>query len=144
VSKLPQFVEWPEPVLEGRSSFDICVAAPDPFGSDLSALVADETVAQRRLVTRVVSSPADVAACHVLFLPSRGSGPHPLLAAAVNRPVLTVGDGPAFLDQGGMIALRVVNGRVRFDVNVDNARRAGLRISSQLLNLALTVRGGRS
>jgi hypothetical protein len=43
-----------------------------------------------------------------------------------------------------MIALRVVNGRVRFDVNVDNARRAGLRISSQLLNLALTVRGGRS
>src|SRR5690349_9487102 len=48
VSKLPQFVEWPEPVLEGRSSFDICVAAPDPFGSDLSALVADETVAQRR------------------------------------------------------------------------------------------------
>jgi hypothetical protein len=55
---------------------------------------------------------------------------------------LTVGDERGFVDEGGMIALRVVDGRVRFDVNVTAARRAGLRLSSQLLQLAMSVRGG--
>jgi hypothetical protein len=142
VSKLPQFVEWPEEVLAGRSSYDICVAPPDPFGPDLAALVTDEAVGQRRLVARVVGTPAEVASCHILFLPSAGETPHPLLTATANHPILTVGDAPTFLDQGGMIALRVVDGRMRFDIDVATARRAGLRISSQLLKLAITVRGG--
>lgn len=144
VSKLPQFVEWPAASLESRSSLDICVAAPDPFGPDLTALVADESVGPRRLATRVVASAADVTGCQVLFLPSHGTTPHPLLAAALNRPILTVGDSPRFLDEGGIIALRVNDGRVRFDIDDTTARRVGLKISSQLLRLAVSVRGGGS
>jgi hypothetical protein len=144
VSKLPQFVEWPTASTDTRSSLDICVASPDPFGADLTALVADEAVGQRRLATRIVASPADVATCHVLFLPSHGTTPHPLLAAALNRPILTVGDSPRFLDEGGIIALRVIDGRVRFDIDDIAARRVGLKISSQLLRLAVNVRGGGS
>jgi hypothetical protein len=33
---------------------------------------------------------------------------------------------------------------VRFEINLAAADRAGLRLSSQLLRLAMTVRGGRS
>ena len=46
--------------------------------------------------------------------------------------------------RGGMVALRVVGGRLRFDIDAAAARKAGLRISSQLLRLALSVRGGLS
>jgi len=38
--------------------------------------------------------------------------------------------------------MKIVDGRVRFVVNAKNAARNGLRISSQLLGLALTVREG--
>ncbi len=78
----------------------------------------------------------------MLFLPSRASGRHPLLDDARSRPILTIGDDDRFLDDGGIIRLRVVEGRVRFDVNAAAAQQAGLRISSQLLQLALSVRGG--
>jgi hypothetical protein len=143
LSKLPQFVEWPAAV-SGGSSLDICVAPPDPFGQDLSTLIAGETVGSRRLNTRPVTSAADIAGCDVLYLPSRGNAPHPLLAPASTRPILTVGDAPGFLQDGGIIALRVVDGRVRFEIDDNAARRVGLKISSQLLRLAVSVHGGAS
>ena len=40
--------------------------------------------------------------------------------------------------------LRLVDGRVRFDVNVGAAERVGVRFSSQLLRLAVNVRGQQS
>jgi hypothetical protein len=57
-------------------------------------------------------------------------------------PILTVGDDSRFLDEGGDIQLKIVAGRVRFEVNAAAASRVGLKISSQLLQLALAVRGG--
>jgi hypothetical protein len=45
------------------------------------------------------------------------------------------------LDAGGIIVLKTVDRRVRFEVNTTNAQKAGLRISVQLLRLAAAVRG---
>jgi hypothetical protein len=41
---------------------------------------------------------------------------------------------------GGVAQLVLENGRMRFVVNVDAARRANLKISSKLLNLARIVK----
>jgi hypothetical protein len=61
-----------------------------------------------------------------------------------NLPVLTVGDGDTFLDDGGVIQLRTLDRRVRFDISMSAAQHSRLRLSSQLLRLALEVRGGPS
>jgi len=141
VSKFPQYVEWPAAALTGRTTLTLCIAPPDPFGADLDELIAGETLNGRALVVRRIVNDDDVDRCHVLVIPS-GTGVlrDAFMRRARSIPVLTVGDDPAFLDKGGMIRLRVVGGRVRFDVNVDNVRAAGLKVSSQLLQLALTVK----
>jgi hypothetical protein len=54
--------------------------------------------------------------------------------------VLTVGDTPRFLDQGGMIRFVLDGARVRFEVNLTSARAAGLTLSSDLLRVATAVR----
>ena len=41
-----------------------------------------------------------------------------------------------------MINFRVQDGNVRFDIALDTAERAGLRISSRLLAVAQSVRAG--
>jgi uncharacterized membrane protein len=46
-----------------------------------------------------------------------------------------------FTERGGMISLRLVGQKVRFDINMDAAERAGLKLSSQLLRLARVVYG---
>lgn len=83
-----------------------------------------------------------VAECRLLFIP-RDAGPRRgvMLARARGLPVLTVGESDSFLDAGGMMRLRLLNGRMRFDVNLEAARQSGLRFSSQLLGLAASVRG---
>ena len=78
----------------------------------------------------------------MLFVGARSDVAGPVLRAAAGRPILTVGDGDRFLENGGVIVMKIVDGRVRFEVNATNAARNGLRISSQLLSLALTVREG--
>jgi len=141
VYRFPQFVEWPAAALQNSRTLDICVLAPNPFGSDLEQLVSGETIAGRALRVRVVSGVGSFAGCHALFA-GAGSDGAAALKAVANRPVLTVGETDQFLDHGGIIALKIVDRRVRFDVNAANAQRAGLRIDAQLLNLAAAVRGG--
>lgn len=57
-------------------------------------------------------------------------------------PVLTVGDLDQFAAKGGMIGLVMQSNRVRFEVNLQSAERAGLKINSKLLSLAIVVHRG--
>jgi hypothetical protein len=145
VSKLPQFVEWPAEATAGKASIDLCVLRDNPITDDLRALVAGQSVGGTPLAVRTIARDDDVAGCELLFVGSQELAAHrTLLTRAAAAPVLTVSDDASFLDQGGIIQLREVNNRFRFEINVAAARRTGLRISSQLLQLALAVRDGPS
>ena len=134
-----KFVSWPDPASGGRNSFGICVAGRNPFGTTLASTVAGETAAGLPLASRVVAASA-ASSCHVLFVP-RGVAAGPYLRGVAMSPVLTVGESPDFLAQGGAINFVVEGGRVRFEINQSAAERAGLRISSRLLQLARTGEG---
>jgi hypothetical protein len=145
VSKFPQFAEWPESALNNSKTFNLCVARPNPFGRALDALIAGEALRGRPLVARDITDPQAIDACQLLFVPALpASERKALLARAATRPILTVGDYEGFLDEGGIVNLHIVDGRVRFDINAASANRAGVRLSSQLLRLAVHVREGPS
>jgi hypothetical protein len=95
----------------------------------------------RPLRVRAIAGVGALAGCHALFAGARSAAATAVLRAAAGRPVLTIGETDRFLDAGGIIVLKVVDRRVRFEVNTTNAQKAGLRISAQLLGLAAAVRG---
>ena len=64
-----------------------------------------------------------------------------VLAALENRSVLTVSDMMGFLRRGGMINFVIQEDTVRFDINLEAAQRAELKVSSQLLKVARAVKG---
>jgi hypothetical protein len=51
-----------------------------------------------------------------------------------------VSDIEEFAASGGMLGLTIRERRIAFDANEDAVREAGLRVSSQVLRLARTVR----
>jgi hypothetical protein len=57
--------------------------------------------------------------------------------------VLTVSNGSEFVRLGGIVGLFVDQGRMRFAINPDAAQRAGLRLSSRLLQLAKILKDDR-
>jgi hypothetical protein len=144
VYQFPQFVEWPAAVWRDAPGVQICILHPNPFGRELEALVRGESLNGRPLSIREVAGPDGLGGCHVLFIPGNSPAGGEVLKAARGSPVLTIGEGERFLDQGGIIALRIVERRIRFEINAAAAQKVGLRISSQLLSLALNVRGGPS
>lgn len=143
VSKFPQFVEWPPDAVADHSTINICILSGDPIQSELEEFTAGEVIGNRQLSVRQLQRDQDVETCHVLFIRAAAvSSNRGRLLRASALPVLTVSDNQKFLDEGGIVQLRQVGGRLRFEVNAAAAQRVGLRISSQILQLALTVRGG--
>lgn len=136
-----KFVEWPPSAFAAADDpFRICVIARQEFVTALDTIISGESV-KGRPMQRVVPGPDDVPHCQILFVGAEESGRAVRLLSLVGRaPVLTVGDGPAFLAAGGAVAFAMDNGRVRFDVDLRSATRAGLVVSSKLLRVARNVR----
>jgi uncharacterized protein DUF4154 len=139
--KFGAFVTWPNAVPTG--SFDICILGHDPFGQTLDSTIAGESINGAKLSARRIVSPQEATRCRILFISSSEEGRlREILSAVSNLPVLTVSDMPRFVDRGGGIQFVLENGRVRFDVNVTSAQKAGLALSSQLLKVASAVKRG--
>jgi hypothetical protein len=138
-----RFVEWPAaaPHRQSEATLDICVLGQDPFGTRLDAMMADATVRGRKLATRRLTSATAAAGCHVLFVSaSERQEVTQILATLARADVLTVSDMPEFVRLGGMLQFVVQGNRVRFDVNLAACEAAGLRVSSDLLRVASSVR----
>jgi hypothetical protein len=81
---------------------------------------------------------------HLLFVGRAASSHVPRLAPmAASQGVLLVTDYQGALDDGSAINLLVIDHRVRFEVSLDATERAGLKLSSRMLAVALWVRPAR-
>lgn len=139
--KFAQFVEWPPAATASTTSVNLCITGPRASRQFLEELVAGETIAGKPLAVHEATSD-NVIHCHLLFLNADDGPRRALLRRVSDHPILTVSDAPRFLDEGGIVLLRVVDNRVRFEIDAEAARRANLRLNTQLLRLAADVRGG--
>lgn len=132
-----RFVEWPAAAEVGDGPFSICILGDDPFGPVLDKIVEGESVNGRRLAVRRIGRP-QLNSCQVVFFSGQDKETAKVLAG-MGSGVLTIGEGTAFLREGGMISFVLENRRVRFDINQSAAAKAGIRISSKLLSVARSV-----
>lgn len=139
--KFGSFVEWPPNAFPAPDSpFYLCVAGADPFGRLLEQAAAGQHINQHPIVVRRQVALARNAGCHIVFA---AGGPQQsaadALATSVAAPVLTVTDQPPGAGQG-IINFVVRDNHIRFEINEGAATQSGLRISSQLLTLAVGAR----
>lgn len=134
------FIQWPSHVFTSdESPVVICIAGRDPFGAVLADAAGAHTAHGRRIIARSLRTSVHVRGCHMVYL---GAGAPAELAATAARTsgVLLITDQTVSPERGA-VHFAVAGGRVRFHIDNDAARRAGLSVSSRLLSLALSVRG---
>lgn len=137
-----KFVQWPAKTESPADAFPICVIGRDPFGAALDNTVAGESIGNLPLKPERVDNVADARHCRILFIsPSEDARIGDILDGLQNAPVLTVSDASDFAMRGGMIQFVIQDDRVRFEINVGPAQKAGLSLSSQLLKVAAAIRG---
>ena len=135
-----KFIEWPSSI--PANVLTVCFVGGEGVHDALAAGIANKKVGQRALAVRRLQSTASLTGCNVLYVgaDSASDEGHPVLGGV--GPVLTVSDASQFARNGGMIEIFVDNNHLRFNINLDSAQRAGLRISSSLLQLAAAVEKG--
>ena len=133
-----KFVEWPTNAFaNAEAPLVIGVFGGNPFDGDLERIVAGQKVAGHPVAVRQIKALPDVKGCQILFIPASAENQaRDVLNAAGGAGVLTVGESDGFCDEGGMINFVMMDRQVRFDINNDAVKAAGLKISSKLLTLA--------
>lgn len=139
-----QLVDWPQKSFEnGDQSLFLCIFEDEAHREELENTVEGKAVGTRVLHVKHIQKAQDIQGCHILFL-GKDESKHSstLLAGLRNVPVLTVGETDNFSHAGGMIRFHLKENKIRFDINLDTADSAGLKISSRLLLLATHVTRG--
>jgi hypothetical protein len=137
-----KFVEWPAKVTaDNNEAFTICVLGKDPFGASLDSTIAGEAIDGRSVLAKRIAKPQEALNCRVLFISSSEDAQLKEIFATLDKTsVLTVSDMSQFTRRGGMIQFVEDANKVRFEVNLTVAERAGLTLSSELLKVAVIVR----
>jgi YfiR/HmsC-like len=136
-----KFVEWP-PTTSADAPLILCFLGGSRMRETLEIGIETKRVGFRPLAVRQIQTVDETEGCSVLYAEEKWAS---TLTAPRDAPppMLTVSDAKGFAHSGGMIELFTNENRLKFIINVDNARRAGLRISSGLLQLAASVEQGK-
>ena len=139
-----QFIDWPEKTFKDAiSPLTYCTVGNDPFHGALDASLSGKTIGARPFRVLHFKQPAEIRGCQILFIGVGGKRLFPaVLASLKENSVLTVGESEHFAQNGGMIGFLLEENRIRFEINLEAAEHARLKMSSRLLALAKTVIGG--
>ncbi len=131
---LTKFVDWPS---LPSDALRICVLGNDPVGTLLLELSGREV--KEHALKIDVNPHADLALCQVLFISRSERKWGEILSRVRGNSVLTVSDHDDFAQGGGVVGFYSEGGKIKLEINPAAARKADLKISAKLLEMARTV-----
>lgn len=133
-----KLAEWASDAFSAPNSpIVFCVfGGNDDFVAVLRTTLGNKSIGARSLVVKALSSPSDTAACTLVFFRASEKGFAGVIGGMNTSSTLLVGEDSGFLKDGGMIALRLKDGKVRFEVNSLALERAHIRFDDSFLNMA--------
>jgi hypothetical protein len=134
------YVSWPESAFRDSSApWCIAVLGQDPFGGVLETTFKGRTEQGRSFEIFRAERSDELPPCQIVFVAYKDAARRQAaLAALKGKPVLTVGEAPGFLREGGVIRFQVKE-RVSMSINLDRARAAALTIQTRMLEVASEV-----
>lgn len=137
-----KYIVWPSDYQQG--DFVIGVLGASPLTNQLTYWAEKKKVrGVQPIVVKQFDSPNDLRneKVHMFFIPYSKSGYLKYVQEAVEgKPTLIITEKNGLALQGSMINFVVRNGRWTFEINEEATERAGLKVSSELLRVAIRVR----
>ena len=135
-----KLIDWPpSSFLSREAPFTICILGQES-GHVLDEQLSGKMIGDRPLSVQRLKDKREARRCQMLFVRFSES-PHltEILDSLRGTNVLLAGETSGFAAAGGTIELTVEDNRVRVTINTDAADRAGLKLSSKLLALAVGI-----
>jgi len=136
-----KFIDWETEKIAAGAPIKIALAGSDPVSDVLEKLSNNKIDGHSLIFERIDAKRIDSVKCHLLFIGrSEKPGLTEILKQLKGGRILTVSDIPDFARQGGIIGFIIVNERVKIEINLIEAKRAGLKIGAKLLEVAKVIK----
>lgn len=142
---IAKFVEWPgiRAHMDKEVPLVFTILGEDELAVALAGVLSSKTVNGHPVFVRFARRPQDAKGSQILYVAaSEITRMSDVLAVVDTAAVLTVSDAPGFAAHGGMVGFTSEGERVRFEVNLNQAEKTGLKLSAKLLALAKLVEAG--
>ena len=138
--RIAKFVEWPAEAFAETHALTIGILGEEPLDAALNA-IKDKSVKGREVVIKRFAQIEDFQKCHILFISASKKKYLPQIFDTLRGlHVLTVGEMKNFVEGGGIMNFVTVNKKIGMEINIDTAKKAGLKISSMLLGVSKIIR----
>lgn len=134
-----KFVKWPATQMQ-LPNITLGVLGKNQLGAILEN-IHGKKAHRKPMTTRLVATLEEArVCCHILYISnSEEENIATILTALQGRAILTVSDIAGFAEKGGVIDFVRKGTKLKFEINLKQAKENRLQISSQLLKVGIVI-----
>ncbi len=133
-----RFIEWPKDA--STDEFVIGVLDDPPLASELKNVAKLRTIGNQKIRVKEYQAISQVDFCHILFVPEHESAQVPtIIGMFPYSAMLVVTEKEGLAKAGSNINFLVMNGKIKFELNLRAMRGRGLKVSAELQAFSVPI-----
>jgi hypothetical protein len=133
-----KYVQWPNEADAGE--FIVGVMGEEEVFGTLQKWYDGKPKGPKKYVIRKLSSAAEAADCQVVYVgKSKSREFENIKNSTTGKSVLTITDGNGLGQKGSCINFKVIDGKLKFELNQATVNSSNLKVSSQLSSMAIVI-----
>lgn len=133
-----KYVQWPD---EGQAGdFVVGVIGDENVFTTLQKWYDGKPKGSKKYVIKKLSSADEAASCQVVYIgKSKNREFDAVKTSTTGKSILTVTDGNGLGQKGSCINFKVIDGKLKFELNQATVNASNLKVSSQLSSMAILL-----
>lgn len=132
-----KYIEWEG--ADNSGDFIIGIVGSSSISGPLEKIAQTNNVKGRRILIRYYNSTDAIGFSHILFIPRNQSSSLPAILEKTAKGTLTVSEEPGYARLGSAFNFIIKNDKLKFEANLNAIYAANVKVSSQLLKLAILI-----
>lgn len=133
-----KYIQWPDEGAGGE--FVVGVMGEDDVFNTLKGYYDGKPKGSKKYVIKKLSDASEASACSVVYLgKNKGKEFDNIKNAVTGKSVLTITDSFNLGKKGSCINLKVIDGKLKFEINQASVSAASLKVSGQLTSMAILI-----
>ena len=138
VYNFTKYIEWPASYKQG--DFVIGILGDSPLFKELNTMAQTKKAGNQTIQVQKYSAASSIGRCHMLILPpAKGATIGDAVKRIQGNSTLVIGEQNGLATRGAGINFVVLNNKQKYELNKSNIEKYNLKVSSNLLSLAILV-----